>query len=124
MPDDWAALASVVSAVRLADGVTEVATADYLAADWGNLAGWDGGRDLLLAEVDGRLVGFSTGQVRLRDGALVIDTWGGVLPEVRRRRLGTALHRWARDHFRARTDDDPAAATRHFRALGAGSGGR
>jgi mycothiol synthase len=115
MPDDWTALAAVVSAVRLADGVAEVATAEYLAADWGNLEGWDAGRDLLIAEVDGRIVGFATGNARMRDVALVIDTWGAVLPEVRRRRLGTALHRWARDHFRARTDTHPQAATRHFR---------
>ena len=115
MPDDWAPLAELVSAVRLADGVAEVATAEYLAADWGNLEAWDGGRDLLLAEVDGRLVGFSTGQARMRDGALVIDTWGAVLPEMRRRRLGTALHHWARGHLRVRTDAHPEAATRHYR---------
>jgi GNAT superfamily N-acetyltransferase len=115
IPEDWTALADLVSAVRAADGVEERPTGEYLAADWGNLEGWDGGRDLVLAELDGRVVAFATGVARPRDGVLALDTWGGVHPDVRRRGLGRALHRWIRGHWADRTEDHPLVATRQFR---------
>jgi GNAT superfamily N-acetyltransferase len=115
VPDDWAPLAELVTTCRLADGVEEVPTAAYLAADWGNGAGLDPTRDFLLAEHDGRLVGFVCTFPSLRDAVLTLDSWGGVHPDVRRRGLGTALHRWGRAHLAARAAADPRVAPREFR---------
>jgi mycothiol synthase len=115
VPDDWTPLAELVTACRLADGVEEVPTAEYLAADWGNAAGLDPTRDFLIAERDGRMVGFVGTYPAIRDGALILDSWGGVHPDVRRRGLGTALHRWGRAHLAARASVDPREGPREFR---------
>jgi GNAT superfamily N-acetyltransferase len=115
LPDDWAPLAELVTACRLADGVEEVSTAEYLAADWGNADGLDPTRDFLLAERDGRLVGCVCTWPTLRDDVLALESWGCVHPAFRRQRLGTALHHWGRAHNAARAAVDPRAGERQFR---------
>ena len=117
MPDDWAPLAAVLSRCRAADGVDEAATAEYLAADWGHIEGVVPERDFLLAELDGRLVGFVCTLLLPRDGVLALESWGGVDPAVRRHGLGTALHRWGRAHMAARASVDRRPNPREFRAF-------
>jgi len=115
LPEDWAPLADVLGRCRAADGVDEAATAEYLAADWGHIEGLVPERDLLLAELDGRVVGFVCTLLLQRDHVLALESWGGVDPDVRRRGLGTALHRWARAHLAARADRDARPGPREFR---------
>ena len=91
------------------------------------MGGGDGAdpvNDIVLVEVDGRLVA-GTGVERLvRDGGPTYDIWGAVDPAYRRRGLGTALLRWTMDHARVRASrEDPRTAVR-VRGLHRGHGDR
>lgn len=57
------------------------------------MADFDPPRDLVVAEVDGRMVGFGQASRQVRDGIAVYWTFGTVLREFRRRGLGRAIVR-------------------------------
>lgn len=117
LPADWAPIADLRTTAFRADGVDEVSTPEDLAVDWGNLDGCDPARDILLAERDGRLLGLVVARVLPRDDVLALESWGTVHPEVRRRGLGTALHRWARANLAHRGAHDPRPGSREFRSF-------
>lgn len=94
-PDDVASLVALANLAADSDGVEEHDTEE----EWSNWldhdARRDPDRDILLAEVDGRVVAFTIGGWELdNDGGHNYATWGAVHPGWRRRGLGTALLRW------------------------------
>ena len=118
-PDDWPALADVVNRARRADGVEEVHTAESWANEWPESEMFRLERDMLLAEVDGELIAEAAGYLVARDGALVAESFGSVVPEHRRRGIGTALYRatYARLEAEAAADPRPGARERRSYAL-------
>jgi mycothiol synthase len=113
---DWDAIAAASNRAHLADGVEEIQSGAELAADLEPLDVFDTERDLLLAELDGEVVGFSCGYRVLRDGVLVGETWGNVVPEHRRRGIGTALWRATRDRLAAELAEDARPGPRELRS--------
>jgi mycothiol synthase len=114
---DWDALAAVMNAARRADGVDEVRTGEDLRAEHEPLDSFRLDRDVILAEVEGVLVGFAIGTLVHRDGALIGETWGSVLFEWRHRGIGTAMWRWNRDRLAAEAADDARPGPRQLRAF-------
>ena len=114
--DDWDAIASAMNRAHMADGVEEIQTGTELAADLEPLDSFVTERDMLLAEVDGQVVGFSCGIRVLRDGSLVGEAWGSVVPEQRRRGVGTALWAATRERLAAEMADDPRPGPRELRS--------
>ena len=55
---DYPAMVAVVEASRAADGIREVETAERLANDYANTKHFDPARDVVMAEIDGRLAGY------------------------------------------------------------------
>ena len=106
---DYAALADLITACNLADEIDYVPTAESLRIEYENKADFDPGTDLVLAEVDGRLVGYGEASRQVRDGLAVYWTFGSVLPELRRRGLGRAILRANERRLRevAERFDDP-----------------
>jgi mycothiol synthase len=90
-PSDYAAIAELMTACHLTDGIQYLPTAASLQNDWEHLADFDPHANLLLCEADGRLVGFGEAMRQVRDGVGVYYTFGSVHPEVRRRGLGRAI---------------------------------
>lgn len=93
-PEDYAGLAELHQAASREDDVPWLPTADQLRVDMENRIGSDLRRDLLLAELDGRVVGTTSVARAVRDGEPVYEMHGAVAPDLRRRGLGTALHEW------------------------------
>ena len=98
------------TAPRRADGIDEVRTGAHLAADHAESETFHLERDVLVAELDGTLVGFSFGYRVIRDDILVAESWGAIVPEHRRRGIGTTLFRatgsaWSRSARRTRGPD-------------------
>ncbi len=115
-PADWPAIADVLNRARRGDDIDEVRSGDDMAAEYGESETFQLGRDLLLAEVDGSLVGYAMGYRVIRDGVLVAESFGAVAPEVRRRRIGSALHLATRARLAAECADDPRPGPRELRS--------
>jgi mycothiol synthase len=91
---DWAGQAEVWAASSQADGDDFAPSGENLRIEAENRAGFLIERDLLLADVDGRIVGLADGQVHVRDGRPVHHLTGLVHPEFRRRGIGGAMLAW------------------------------
>lgn len=90
---DYAAIAALITASNVADGIDYVPTAETLRADYEPRSDIDPRRDFVLAEIDGRLVGFGEAARQLHDGVAIYWTFGSVLPAYRRRGIGRAILR-------------------------------
>jgi mycothiol synthase len=115
-PADWDAIAAVVNRARRADGVDEVRSGASIAAEFADSDTFQLSRDLLLATVDGTVVGHAMGYRIMRAGALVAETHGAVAPEVRRRGIGTALYRATVERLAAECAADPRPGPRELRS--------
>ena len=124
---DYDAMAAVMVAASRADGVPWVPTGDQLRIDKQDSPTIDPARDIVLAEVDDRLVACAGADRVIRDATPIYETWGAVHPEMRRRGLGSALLEWniARSRERAATLD-PGCSRRSpgARRTGRGRSGR
>jgi mycothiol synthase len=88
---DYAVIAALITACNVADGIDYIPTADTLRAEYEPRSDIDPRRDFVLAELDGRLVGFGEATRQVRDGVAIYWTFGAVLPEYRRRGIGRAI---------------------------------
>ena len=113
---DWDAMADALNRARRADGVEEVRTGEDLAAEHGESERFRLERDVLIAELDGSVAGFVLGYRVVRDGALVAVSWGTVVPECRRRGLGTVLFRATRERLMTECAADPRPGPREMRS--------
>jgi mycothiol synthase len=116
-PDDWGPMAALVNASHRADGIDEVRSGEDLRAEYEPLDAFDVARDVVLAEVDGVLVGLAFGLLVHRDGALVAETWGSVEARYRRRAIGSAMWRANRDRLAAAAAEDPRPGPRELRTF-------
>ena len=87
-------LVDLIRAANTADGVEYIPTVENLRAEHENGGEFDPRRDLLLAEVEGKLVGAAETTVRTRDGIGVHQVEGWVDLAWRRRGIGRALLHW------------------------------
>jgi ribosomal protein S18 acetylase RimI-like enzyme len=94
LPDDLSAIAGLFNAVNEADQIEDRNDVEGLAQWYAHADTWDPLRDVLLAEVDGTLIGY--GKVHWiddNDGGRNFAHWGAVHPAWRRRGLGRAILR-------------------------------
>jgi len=105
---DYARMAELFSAANLADGVPWMPTTQTVELEMGGDDGADPVDDIVLVEVDGRVVAASGVARKVRDDVPTYELWGSVDPAFRRRGIGTALMRWALAHARVRASrEDP-----------------
>jgi mycothiol synthase len=94
-PDDLGPVVALANLAAEADGVQEHETPEEWANSLEHDSRRDPDRDVLLAEVDGALAGFTIGGWEVdNDGGRNYGVWGAVHPDWRRRGLGGALLRW------------------------------
>lgn len=92
LPDDLQALCDLFNAVNETDQVDDRSDVENLAAWYAKASGWDPLTDCLVAEVDGRVIGY--GKVQWSsdtDGGRNYSSYGAVHPDWRRRGLGRAI---------------------------------
>jgi mycothiol synthase len=95
-PDrDYDGLVALIREAHLADGIDWIPTVENLRTEYEHGGEFDPRRDLLLALVDGEIVGASETNVRTRDLGPNHHVEGWVSPAFRRRGLGRALLQWA-----------------------------
>ena len=118
---DLPRLIELMTAVEIADGTFEIVTAETLANLYANRNDFDPGRDLLLAEIDGRLVAYSEQIRTVRDGTRMYDTFGWVHPDHRRRGLGRAMLAYGEARQRGRAAAEEASGDTRSGQLGSWS---
>jgi ribosomal protein S18 acetylase RimI-like enzyme len=118
-PADYAPIAEVFNAIAVADDLSYRVTPEAVGHWYEHTAGWDPAIDEVIVELDGRIVGWA--DVRYApdsDGTPVYALSGALLPEVRRRGIGTALlaHNRHRAEERARAEVPDASVLLHGQA--------
>jgi mycothiol synthase len=91
---DLDALVELIFEANVADGEEYAPSVEDFRTEIGHRAHFDPGRDMLIAEIDGRLVGATEHSVELRAGVVQHQVVGWVRPDVRRRGIGRALLHW------------------------------
>ena len=93
-PEDHAEMHRVHQAAAAANGIDEAITLEQMNIGYANHVNCDHERDIVLAEVDGRLVAYArVFWQELVEGGRSYENFGFVHPDWRRRGIGTALHR-------------------------------
>jgi mycothiol synthase len=92
---DYEGLVALIREAHVADGIDWIPTVENLRTEHEHGGEFDPRRDLLLALVDGAIVGASETNVRTRDMGPNHHVEGWVSPAFRRRGLGRALLHWA-----------------------------
>jgi mycothiol synthase len=117
MDCDVAPLADLIVEADLADEDNYLPSADDLRNELEHQSGpFDPARDMLVAEVDRKLVGATIRSGRVRAGVVQHEIDGWVRPEQRRRGIGRALLHWtearSREAAREWAGSEPHAITR------------
>jgi mycothiol synthase len=105
---DYGRLSELMVAANIYDGIPWLPTAENLRVEMDAADGADPVNDVVLVEVDGRVVATSAVERVVRDGVPTYEVHGNVDPSYRRRGLGTWLMRWSLGHARVRASrEDP-----------------
>ncbi len=104
---DYPRLAELIRDAHDHDGIPWLPTADTVRLDL-TADVIDVTRDVVLVELDGRLVAMTAVPREVRAGVPTYDLWGKVTPDLRRRGIGTWLLAWSIDQVRRRVEtEDP-----------------
>jgi len=116
-PQEHARIAAVIQRCLDADGVDEVQTTDDIAHRFTHMQNFDPAQDVLLAEIRGELVGYvRMNWLRESNGDVIFRHHGCVLPEWRRKGIGSTLLRYAKDHLKSLATHTPKDSARFFEA--------
>lgn len=95
-PDDFPGMAAANQATRDAAGQEEIITAESMAHDYAHFINWDRAADTVIAERDGRIVGYARTQWRDQtDGRRAFTTIVIVEPAQRGTGIAEAMLGWA-----------------------------
>ena len=102
---EYQAMAALIVAAHRLDGIPWLPTPTNLRDELEISSGVDPATDVVIAEIDGRMVGVADVKRVMRDGVAVYEIGGNVHPDDRRRGIGRAL---LRENLR-RADERAAA---------------
>jgi len=115
---DYPGMVAVLDASKRADGVDRSDTVEDMRTYYANLTNCDLDTDLLIAETDGGVVGYSrvTWWIEEATAIRVLSQVGWVVPEVRGIGVGTAMLEWCEARLREIAAEKPYDGTMVFQS--------
>ena len=114
-PQEHERIAAVIQRCWDADGVDEVITSDDIARRFTHMQNFDPTQDVLLAEICGDLVGYARmNWLHESNGDVIFRHDGCVLPEWRRKGIGSTLLRFTKDRLKGLANHAPKEGLRLF----------
>ena len=102
---DYEAMAALLRATSAEDDIPWAPTATNVREEMEGSSSLDPARDVVVAEIDGRIVAVASVERAIRAGTPMYDLHGDVAPDVRRRGIGHALLHENLRRARARADE-------------------
>ncbi len=101
-PEDFPGMVAVYDACRPVDGYEWPTSVEDLARSFAHMTHCDPHQDMIIAEVDGEMIGYGRGSWYSEpDGTTLHQLFGHVAPAWRRRGIGRAILRWTEERQRA-----------------------
>ncbi|MEW5872177.1 MAG: GNAT family N-acetyltransferase [Chloroflexota bacterium] len=118
--EDFPKMAAVIQGSKQADQIERVDTAEDIQRNYAHLTNCDPYQDMLFAEIDGEVIGYSrvTWWEEL-DHTLIYQHFGFLLPDWRRRGIGRAMLRYNQQRLRQIAAGHSSGAQRYFESWAA-----
>jgi GNAT superfamily N-acetyltransferase len=112
---DFPKMAAAIAASADADNVERADTAEDLAAAYAHLSNCDPSQDMVLAEIDGEVIGYSRGfWFEEEHGPLIYVLVGFLVPAWRRKGIGAVMLHWMENHLRVIANGHSAERAKLF----------
>ena len=113
--EDYPKMAAVILASAEADQIERVTTAEEIANNYAHLTNCDPYQDMIFAESNGEVIGYSRGfWWKEENGPHIYATVGFLAPTWRRKGIGTVMLRWVENRMRAVAESHSALGTGFF----------
>lgn len=113
-PDDYVAIAAVGNASRVAGGTEWIVNADDVARIYAHLDNSDPATDMIMAEIDGEVVGYTLGEWEQEEELRLYRFGLTLAPQWQGRGLRRALLHWVENRLRQIAAGHPAGAAKQF----------
>ncbi len=115
---DYPNILAIINGSKKADSIERSDTLEDIANNYAHLENCDPFQDLLFAEVDGQAVAYNRAfWGREQDGTRVYTCFGFMLPEWRRKGIGTVMLRRGEDRLREIAAEHPQEGPRYFQVF-------
>jgi len=116
-PEDYPFMLAVINGSKAADNIERSDTLEAMVNNYSHLENCDPYRDMLMAEADGRMVGYNrVFWEQQEDGARLYVVFGFLLPEWRRKGLGSSMLALGEARLREIAAEQAYAGPRFFQS--------
>ena len=113
--EDYPQMVAVVAASAEADKIEMVSTVEDIANDYSHLVNSDPYQDMIFAEINNEVIGYSRGFWRQEDnGPRIYGSTGFLAPAWRRKGIGTSMFHWIENRMRTIAESQAAGETGLF----------
>lgn len=114
---DFPEMVAVIEGSKKHDQGERVFTVEEFSTYFQHLDNCDPYRDMLFAEIDGQVIGYSRVEWQKESrGSYYYRAWGIILPAWRNQGIGTAMLKSNEKHLRKIAQEHPQGAAKYFRA--------
>src|SRR3990170_1315823 len=114
---DFPAMQAVINGAKVADDVERSTSLEDITNTYSHLENCDPEHDMLMAEVNGKMIAYRRVMwQKQEDGLTFYFTFGFLLPEWRRKGIGTAMLAWTEDRLRSIASEHTWPGPRSFQA--------
>jgi GNAT superfamily N-acetyltransferase len=117
-PSDYPRMVAAATASIDADQIEHVVTVEEIARSYERLINSDPYQDMIFAEIDGEVIGYSRGYwFEEENGPRLFGSVGRLVPAWRRKGIGRTMLRWIENHLRGLAASQPTEREQFFQAF-------